>query len=120
MTDNSLCEICSCRPAKVVVLRRRHEDLDRTFVCPECASERARLYTRTDFDFERVLARVDPRAKTRVPAYSCRFCGTTLADIIADGRPGCRECYSRFAGEIEQAIETAQGHSRHTGKAIKA
>lgn len=117
MTENSLCEICSCRPAKVVVLRRRQEDVHRTFVCSECANERARLYARTDFDFERVLARVDQRANAHVPAYSCRFCGTTLADIIADGKPGCCTCYSRFAGEIEQAIETAQGHTNHTGKA---
>jgi len=117
MQDNPLCELCCSRPAKVVVLRRRLEDTHRTFVCPQCANERARLYARTDFDFERVIARVDDRATDRHPAYSCHFCGTTLADIIADGRPGCCECYTRFAGEIEQAIETAQDHSRHTGKA---
>ncbi len=116
MTD-ALCEFCSSRPAKVVVLRRRHEDVSRTFVCPQCASERARLYARTDFDFERVLARTDDRTKQRMPAYSCQFCGTTLADIIADGKPGCCECYRRFAGEIEQAITSAQEHERHIGKA---
>ena len=117
MKSNPLCEICSCRPAKMMVLRRRHEDVNRAFVCPECANERARLYARTDFDFERVIARVDNRANNREPAYSCQFCGTTLADIIADGKPGCCECYKRFAGEIEQAIMSAQDHSQHTGKA---
>lgn len=114
---NDLCELCSSRPAKMIVVRRRHEDVDRTFVCAQCASERARLYARTDFDFERVLARVDPRAGVYQPAYGCRFCSTTLADIITDGRPGCCSCYARFAGEIEQAIETAQGFTHHTGKA---
>lgn len=115
--DFPLCEMCSSRPAKMVVLRRRHEDVERTFVCSECAGERARLYARTDFDFERVLARVDPKAGTHQPAYSCRFCGTTLADIIADGRPGCCSCYARFAGEIELAVQTAQHCTRHMGKA---
>jgi len=117
MTDDCLCELCSSRPAKMVVLRRRREDVNRTFVCCECAGERARLYAGTDFDFSRVLARVDPKAAANAPAYSCRFCGTTLADIIADGRPGCCSCYARFAGEIEQAAQTAQGCTYHTGKA---
>lgn len=115
--DSSLCELCSSRPAKVMVLRRRHEDVNRTFVCLECANERARLYARTDFDFERVIARVDGRPNSRQPGYSCQFCGTTLADIIADGKPGCCTCYLRFASEIAQAIEIAQGCSHHTGKA---
>jgi protein-arginine kinase activator protein McsA len=117
MNDDSLCELCSSRPAKMVVVRRRHEDIDRTFVCCECASERARLYAGTDFDLTSVLARADPNAAMHVPAYSCRFCGTTLADIIADGKPGCCSCYGRFAGEIEQAIQTTQGCTHHTGKA---
>lgn len=89
----------------------------RTFVCSECAGERTRLYAGTDFDFTRVLARVDPKTVTGVPAYSCRFCGTTLADIIADGKPGCCSCYVRFAGEIEQAVGAAQDCTQHTGKA---
>jgi protein-arginine kinase activator protein McsA len=101
----------------MVVLRRRREDVNRTFVCSECASEQARLYAGTDFDFTSVLARVDPKAAAHLPAYGCRFCGATLADIIADGRPGCCSCYARFAGEIEQAVQTAQGSTHHTGKA---
>lgn len=119
MTETSLCEICSSRPAKVVVLRRRPDGVYRTFVCPECANERARLYARTDFDFERVLARADQRVNAKVPSYSCRFCGTTLADIIADGKPGCCACYTRFAGEIEQAVKTAQGCTHHAGKVFR-
>ena len=117
MTDNPVCELCSSRPANVVILRRRREGVNRMFVCSECAGERARIYAGTDFDLTRVLARVDPKASSHVPAYSCRFCGATLADIVADGKPGCCSCYARFSGEIEQAVHTAQGCTQHTGKA---
>jgi len=117
MIDTCICELCSTRPARMIVLRRRGEDVSRTFVCRECASERARLYAGTDFDFTGVLARVDPNAAAHVPAYSCRFCGATLADIVADGKPGCCSCYTRFAGEIEQAIRAVQHGTRHIGKA---
>lgn len=99
------------------MLRRRREYVDRTFVCPECAGERARLYA-AGVDFDRIITRME-----RGPlngdsaAYSCRLCGTSLAEVIADGRPGCCLCYIRFADEIEQAAKRAHDHTRHVGKA---
>jgi len=62
---------------------------------------------------------MDNRQVDQSAAYSCRFCGTTLADIVVDGRPGCCSCYSRFAHEIEKSVETAQGRTYHVGKAPK-
>jgi len=99
------------------VFRRRQDDIHRTFVCSECASERARLYSGAGLDLERVVARLERNAVAAGPSYECRMCGTTLADIIADGRPGCCVCYARFAGEVEQAIRAAQGKTSHVGKA---
>lgn len=119
MKDKVLCEICLSRPAKVVILRRRHENADRTFVCLECASERSRLYAGTSIDLQGILNRMEKKIPSESSAYSCRSCGATLADIIADGRPGCCSCYMRFAGEIEQAVQAAQGRTYHTGKAPK-
>lgn len=115
--ETRLCDNCSSRPARVMCLRRRHQDVCRTYVCLECASERARLYANPTLDFERILTVTDADSgSAKPPAYGCRFCGTTIADIVADGRPGCCVCYSRFAGEVAQAIDAAQGRSFHVGK----
>jgi protein-arginine kinase activator protein McsA len=118
MIDDRLCEICSSRSAKMVVARRRGADTYRTFVCPECAAERAKLYTAASLDFERIIARMDSRSMTGEKAsYSCKLCGATLADVVVDGKPGCCVCYSRFAAEIEQVVAAAQGCTHHLGKA---
>ncbi|MGI6296604.1 MAG: hypothetical protein ACOX3G_11005 [Armatimonadota bacterium] len=101
----------------MIVLRRRPDGIDRTFVCSECASERAKLYAGTGFDFERVMTRVEEETLADKPGYGCRVCGCTIADIIADGRPGCCGCYSRFSDEIRRSIKRAQGQARHLGKA---
>ena len=116
--ENLLCEICSSRPARLIVLRRRHGDVRRTFVCSECSNERSRLYTNSQLDLERVLIHLEkkPNVDNSV-VLGCKNCGMTLADIIVDGKPGCCLCYARFSVEIGSAIEEAQGHSHHTGKA---
>ncbi|MHB9038278.1 MAG: hypothetical protein ACYC64_16610 [Armatimonadota bacterium] len=120
ISDPVICEICSCRPARLVVVRRRGEDTCRTFVCAECGNERARLYAGASLDFDRIVARVDrPADGTESTAYGCRLCGTTPADIVVDGRPGCCLCYARFAGEVEQAVEAAQGSAYHMGKTLE-
>ena len=116
MTDDRVCEICSSRTAKMVVIRRRLDGFDRTFVCSECAGERARLYAGTNIDFEHVLVQVDENARGPKSAYVCQGCGASIADIIANGRPGCCACYLHFADEIESAISKAQGQLRHVGK----
>ena len=112
------CEVCSSAPAKLVCLRRRQDDLHRMFVCSYCADERAQLYASANLDFQHILARMQgSRADGKSGAYTCRLCGTTLAEIITDGKPGCCLCYLRFSGEIEPLTRAAQNHTRHVGKA---
>ena len=99
------------------MFRRRRGDTYRTFVCPECASERTRLLAETSIDLGRIMTGVDKRpAGDEAAAYSCRLCGATLADVVVDGRPGCCLCYGRFPGEIEHVMEAAQGAKYHLGK----
>lgn len=62
------------------------------------------------------------RIKTRAmggasSSAGCALCGTTLAEIVADAKPGCSMCYARFAAEIEPAVRAAQGRTTHVGKA---
>lgn len=75
------------------------------------------MYADSGPELGRIVAGMQNAAGDGRPAFSCRLCGTTLAEIVTDGRPGCCLCYGRFTGEIEQAIENAQGRVYHVGKA---
>ncbi len=113
--ENPICEYCSIRPAKIVLVRRLRDDTCRMFVCAECAEERTRVYVKNGLDLERMVMGMD-RNTGLDAAYSCSLCGTTLADIVVGGRPGCCGCYIKFAGEIENAMKVAQGCTLHIGK----
>lgn len=117
--DNPLCECCSIQPAKLVIVRRLNDDVYRTRVCPECAQERTRLYLKDGLDLDRVILGLDKVSAGAGTAYECRLCGTTLADIVVGGRPGCCLCYGKFAVEIETAMETIQGRTWHVGKTLE-
>ena len=111
------CEICNRRGAKVAYLRRKDGDVGPMHVCSDCARDVLRLHVCPQVDLERVFSEIERNYSTgKSPAYSCRLCGSTLAQIVADGKPGCCMCYLRFAGEIEQAVGLAQGRTRHVGK----
>ena len=103
-----------------MIVRRLNRDIYRTFVCPECASERTRLYVGDGLDLDRVVLGLERASAGAGAAYECRLCGTTLADLVVGGRPGCCACYGKFPREIENAIETAQGRTYHVGKTPEA
>ncbi|MCE5323935.1 hypothetical protein LLG46_11555 [bacterium] len=119
ISDPVKCEICADRPAKLVMVRRKGEDICRTFVCQDCANERTRLYSISGLNIDRIVSTVQKSETPESAAYSCRLCGTTLADIVVDGKPGCCLCYARFAGEIEHALKSAQGNTFHIGKTLE-
>lgn len=113
-----ICENCSDQPANNVIVRRRSGDISRTFVCPECVDERIKLYSGTSLDIKTIVSRMEKHPdEDYTSSYTCKHCGTTLASIVVDGKPGCCFCYYRFAGEIEQAVRTAQDAEFHLGKA---
>jgi len=117
MIENRLCEICSSRPATVVMARRRRGYSNRTFVCLECAGELARLCGVHGLGIEKVIGCLEEKSFGNIGSSAgCRLCGTTLAEIVADTKPGCSMCYIRFAEEIEPAVRAAQGRISHVGK----
>jgi len=116
MTQERLCEICAGRPAVSVFVRRRGAHVVRVRVCSECAGDRARLVVK-NLDIQAVVSGFGRgRGPDPSSAYTCSLCGTTLADIVTGGDPGCSACYARFSAEILPLIHKAQGRERHVGK----
>lgn len=115
MSEIPRCEQCAERQARIVILRNVGGLSRRTFVCKECAEQNSKITTRTSFDLNAMFERIN---KTE-PAQACGICGTTMADIIVDAKPGCCRCYGRFSDEIRSAAEKCQGQMGHIGKSPK-
>jgi len=116
-TTAPLCEVCSCRHAERVLLKRRGDTAVRTYMCLECSSEHSGYCGPSGVNLSRMLQGMGRRGETaKLSAFACPSCGTTLADIVTDGRPGCCECYDKFASDIEDSILKAQEHLAHVGK----
>jgi len=114
--DPKTCQICSSRPARLVLLRRKLDDVNRTFVCSECAAERARLYANCSIDLRRL-----GKGQEEMPAWAansirCEKCGADLSDAGPDVQPGCCECYVWFADVLKNAVRAVQGSVGHLGK----
>lgn len=46
----------------------------------------------------------------------CPLCGRTMADIKADGKFGCSECYKTFRNEAQSTLRQIHTVSAHKGK----
>lgn len=93
--------------------RRRSGEACRTFVCAECAAERARVYSDNSLDFARIrgAGRVDEADSLR-----CPLCGSIVVEANPEAAPGCCDCYVEFSEVFRQAVQAAQGCGRHVGK----
>ncbi len=47
----------------------------------------------------------------------CSLCGSTLEDIVSEGKVGCPKCYEVFENELEDSVRRIHGTGRHTGRA---
>jgi protein-arginine kinase activator protein McsA len=116
MAEPIICEICTNRPARLVLLRRRFDQTYRTFVCSECGQERARLYASCPLDFRRLATNANEKPEWMGDSTRCELCGADLSGAQTDVQPGCCECYSRFPEELRNAVKAIQGCTRHLGK----
>lgn len=46
----------------------------------------------------------------------CSNCGTSLSDIIANGKFGCSQCYEDFKDKVGEILIQTQGSEKHNGK----
>ncbi len=116
MAERLMCEVCSCRPASLVLLRRKNGDSCRVLVCSDCAEEKTRLYATASFDLRQAGLGDAGRQSWMADPCQCELCGADLADAGTDVQPGCCECYTRFSELFVKAAATVQGHTRHLGK----
>lgn len=55
--------------------------------------------------------------KQESPAKSCPTCGMRFAELRAEGKVGCPDCYKTFGAELATTIRQMHGNTKHIGRA---
>ena len=54
---------------------------------------------------------------TPIQKKTCPTCGASFADLRQNGKVGCPECYTVFAEELHDTIQSIHGNVKHVGRA---
>lgn len=66
------------------------------------------------------LAKLEIMEKEFIPTENCSGCGSSLSEIKAKGRFGCKECYITYKEQIHNLLPHIQaGAKTHVGKRPK-
>ncbi len=47
---------------------------------------------------------------------TCSGCGMSLEELLSEGRTGCAQCYTVFAGTIRKAVRAMHQNATHAGR----
>lgn len=108
-----VCQSCGRREAAVLVSTVVNNQVRKTALCADCASE---LPAQAALDaLAAALAGLSARA--RAQHGRCRGCRTSFADFRETGRFGCPLCYDHFAAQVRDLLPRVHaGAYHHRGK----
>jgi protein arginine kinase activator len=125
-----LCENCKKRTATVFYNEKLNGKSRSLSLCGECASklrEKGEIQDVTSM----IESFADPFWATQDTLFNdffgisslpkkaehsaCSFCGSTLTDILQNGKVGCPECYSTFRDALTPLMRSLHGASLHRG-----
>jgi len=122
------CEICQENPASVYVTDlvydedTAHGELgtpNLQQICSTCAAELELPHAKLPGQSKAVLFKLLQRTaqKSRESqGPSCGTCGLTLAELRAQGRMGCPDCYGAFAEHLEPLLLRMHQATEHRGR----
>ncbi|MGQ9456247.1 MAG: hypothetical protein ACUVT8_03190 [Armatimonadota bacterium] len=110
-----ICQVCRSAGAEVLFARWRGGECELVPLCRECVRERALLLTGHTVDVSSVFETFAELSKGD-SRMQCEICGMSLVEIIAEGRPGCPNCYVHHGSVLMKLVESMQGHRNHVGK----
>ncbi len=125
-----LCEKCKKRTATVFYNENINGKTRSYSLCGECAAklrEKGELQDITSMigSFADPFSQLHdqffsgffgmPTVKSIPSAKKCPVCGSTYADIAANGKVGCPHCYETFRDELSGLIQSVHGTTSHTG-----
>jgi protein arginine kinase activator len=118
-----LCQVCKVNEATVRYTEIVNNGVTEIHLCEKCAQFEDKAIG-SEPSFSGMFAAPDQGDEAGVTeaevAEKCSTCGHSLGDILAEGRVGCAECYTAFAGQLAPLIKKVHGASQHVGKVPSA
>ena len=118
------CQRCNKNEANTHITKVINGVKTETYLCSECAGENQDLINfkmGLDNEFENFFSgffgapQIDTAPSKGIGGQrACGFCGTTLDEVIQNGRLGCSDCYKSFADFLLRPLKQIHGANRHT------
>lgn len=111
-----LCDKCKKNIATTHIEQNIGGKVTKMDLCSECA---ASVDTGISMNFGGLLGSIFGDAMLKAPTAgekTCKFCGSTFADIARTGRVGCAECYTEFYDKLLPTLHKLHGNTTHQGK----
>lgn len=117
------CTKCGLREATTEFLRRHNNNIEKMYLCAECASELESSMGFDQFDLLNKLINGSPMGLVTqffdaptTKKLVCPECKTTSEEFIKTGFVGCPKCYEAFEPFVAQTVKKLQQSDRHIGK----
>lgn len=122
-----LCEKCSKNEATVYWKTTVNGHTGEHHLCAACAqqTDAAKLLHNPFSGFDSLFTTLDhaltgtlsesAMLRGQRTADVCSVCGASSGEIMRTGRPGCAECYTRFAAILNPIIRRIHGNVRYSG-----
>ena len=120
------CQKCNKYEANTHITKIINGVKTEVYLCPQCAAqsgEMADFSSGFDKEFDSFFSgffgntQLGASSNRQESAQNrCPLCGTTLNEVLKQGKLGCSECYDTFAAHLERPFKQIHGNTRHTGK----
>jgi protein arginine kinase activator len=108
--NQKMCQECGKAPASVHLTRVDGASAESTHICMECAAKKGIILPAGD------IFPVSENSDDGKNEIVCQGCGLTYESFCKRGKLGCSECYSAFAGPIDELLVKVHGSAVHRGK----
>lgn len=120
------CTKCGLREATTEVLLRRNGNVEKMYLCSECAKTYRPEINIDSFDMLNKVINGSPMGllsnlsnlfnAPTTRSLICPDCKTTSEEFVKTGFVGCPRCYEVFEPLIAQSVKRLQQSDRHVGK----
>jgi len=120
-----LCQKCGKNQATVYYKQNINGEVSEIALCAECAAKSGIAGKLNNFfadpftlGFNFLGGQSEGRTRRVSPPTQkvCTLCGSSLRDIIEDGKIPCAKCYEVFRDELADSIERIHGRVTHKGR----
>lgn len=113
-----ICQNCKAKNATTHIKTIINGQLSELYLCSDCAKSKGygNVFFNFDDNFGSFLGGFLGGLATENQIERCEHCGSSFADITANGKIGCAHCYQKFRAQLIPMIQRIHGEASHKGK----